>query len=78
MRPEDILPENVNQVTIAGVDVRKGTVAAFVANARLLEAGTNAEAEADLRALVPALRALGILEVFEIRDPRLRALVAGV
>jgi hypothetical protein len=65
----------VNQVTIAGIDVRKGSVAAFVANALLLREGPSPEAEAHLRAVIPALRALRLFEVFEVRDPRLRELV---
>ncbi|RYE54457.1 MAG: hypothetical protein EOP20_11845, partial [Hyphomicrobiales bacterium] len=63
--------------------IRKGTVAAFLANARTW---TNASACADERALaqaqivedVAALRALGLFDVLEIRDVNLRAFVEGL
>jgi hypothetical protein len=35
MRAEQLLPDHVDQVTINGTAVRKGTVAAFLANARV-------------------------------------------
>ena len=59
------------------------TVAAFVANARTwADAGANADERAQARAQIaqdlPALRALGLFEVLEIRDERLRALVDGL
>ncbi|MDF5997095.1 hypothetical protein P4200_32155 [Pseudomonas aeruginosa] len=59
----------------------QGSVGAFIANARLLleeelPAEQRRQAEEDLRALLPAIRALGLLELFELRDARLRTLVA--
>jgi len=36
MRAEDILPEDVNQTVMNGVLVRKGSVGAFLANARII------------------------------------------
>ncbi len=78
MRAEHLLPDGQNQAELNGVTVRKGTVGAFLFNARVL--GTpdaspeaRAEARADIQAALPALRALGIFEVFELRDPALRA-----
>ncbi len=58
--------------------LRKGSVAAFIANAKLLEAADTPEdvrrdAEADLRQLVPVLVDVGASEVFELRPPRIRA-----
>ena len=81
MRPEDILPDDVNEVSVDGVRLRKGSVAAFVANARVLVDGASAEearrdAEAHIAELIPALVALRLFDVFEPRDPRIRALVA--
>jgi len=78
-RPEDVLADGVDHADIDGVAARKGTVAAFLRNARrwaepdvapperALLTGAIAEA-------VPALRVLGLFEVFEVRDPALRAL----
>lgn len=82
MRADQILPDDVDHGQFRGVTVRKGTVAAFLANARTW---TDARASADERAQakaqivedLPALRALGLFEVLEIRDERLRALVAA-
>ena len=79
MRAADILPDNVNNVTLNGIPVRKGTVGAFLINARvwadpLTPANERTAAEIDIVA-VPALRALGVFDVLEIRDPGLRALV---
>ncbi len=82
MRAQDVLPDHVNEVEVGGVTVRKGSVGAFLANARVLaDPAASAEARAaatgDIRALAPALRALGLFDVLEVRDPQLRALVAG-
>ena len=80
MRPEDVLPDDVNRGEINGVSVRKGSVGAFLANARILadpaaSAQDRAIAERDLVALLPGMPALGLFDVFAIRDERLRALV---
>lgn len=37
IKPEDILPDGVDAVSINGVELRKGTVAAFLANIDILE-----------------------------------------
>ena len=79
MKAEDILPDRQDRIHLGGVEIRKGSVGAFIANARLLleelPATQRRQAE-DLRALLPAIRALGLLELFELRDARLRTLVA--
>ncbi|KAA0099512.1 hypothetical protein CIW49_07800 [Mycolicibacterium sp. P1-18] len=82
IRPEDVLADGVEVTTFDGVDVRKGSVAAFVANARELarlapgDAGRDA-LEGQLRALAPALRAVGLLEVFAPRSPDVAAILDG-
>lgn len=81
MRAQDVLPDHVNEVEVGGITVRKGSVGAFLANARVLQdptapAAARAAAAGDIQALAPALRALGLFEVLEVRDPHLRALVA--
>jgi hypothetical protein len=80
MRAEDILSDQQNQREFQGVIVRKGTVGAFLANARVLSdaaapAEARAQAEQDIVADLPALRALGLFEVLEVRDAGLRRLV---
>ena len=81
MRADQILPDDVNHGQFQGVTVRKGTVAAFLANARTwtrADADERAQAQSQIAEDLPALRALGLFEVLEIRDERLRALVEGV
>jgi hypothetical protein len=82
MRAQDVLPDGRDQGEFNGVAVRKGTVGAFLANARVCidpQSGEQAVAAArrDIRETLPALRALGLFEVLEVRDPALRAWLAG-
>ncbi|WP_407851204.1 hypothetical protein [Bordetella petrii] len=77
MRAEDILPGGQDWAEVDGVAVRKGTVAAFLANARLwsdpsADAAARAAAEHDMAGALPSLRALGLFEVLAPRDPALR------
>ncbi|AIC21136.1 preprotein translocase subunit SecD [Pseudomonas chlororaphis] len=79
MRAEDLLPDQLNHGDFNGTRVRKGTVGAFLINARLwADPGTSAQqrriAEEDLLVTLPALRALGLFELMQLRDPALRAL----
>ncbi|MFD4837009.1 hypothetical protein ACFWP0_05830 [Achromobacter sp. NPDC058515] len=78
MRAEDVLPDGRDQGDFNGVAVRKGTVGAFLANARACSdpqasAEAVAAARRDIREALPALRALGLFEVLQVRDPALRA-----
>ena len=80
MRADQVLPDGVDHGQFSGLTIRKGTVAAFLANARTwtrADAGADerAQARARIAADVPALRALGLFEVLEIRDERLRGLI---
>ncbi|WP_213941630.1 hypothetical protein [Pseudomonas sp. dw_612] len=82
MRAEDLLPDDINQGQFNGTTVRKGTVGAFLINARVLSDAHSPEhlrtiARQDILQALPALRALGVFEVLEVRDPTLRALCAG-
>jgi hypothetical protein len=77
MRAEHLLPDHVDRVEFNGTTIRKGTVGAFLANARIwtdrdAEKAARAGAEADLRDALPALDALGLFEVLAIRDTALR------
>ena len=81
MRAEDILPDAASHAEFDGLAVRKGTVAAFLANARAwcdaeAAAPARAAAEARMRESLPALRALGLFEVLQVRDGRLLAWIA--
>lgn len=81
MKAQDIIPDGQDFTFIDGHTVRKGSVGAFLANARVLE-DTNATADErrlardDLTALIPTLDALGLFDVFELRSPALRDEVA--
>ncbi|MGB2721379.1 MAG: hypothetical protein WBG53_25395 [Rhodococcus sp. (in: high G+C Gram-positive bacteria)] len=80
IRPEDVLPDGAERASFDGLEIRKGTVAAFVANARALddaEQGTETHREllAALGNLAPQLAAIGLLEVFEPRNPQIAELV---
>ena len=82
IRPEDVLADGVDVTTADGLDVRKGTVAAFVANAITLTRLAPGDVrrtplEDQLRALAPALRAVGLLEVFAPRSPVVAAILAA-
>jgi hypothetical protein len=78
-----VLPDGTDQTDIGGLTVRKGSVAAFVLNARTFEspdvtAEDRAQAAAMMVELAPALAAVGVLDVFEPRSEAIRDLLAGV
>ncbi|PMQ15676.1 hypothetical protein [Janthinobacterium sp. AD80] len=81
MRAEDVLPDEQNEGQFNGISVRKGTVGAFLGNTRrwLDESGSSVErstAERDILDALPALHALGLFDILQVRDTRLRELVA--
>ncbi|MGW4400363.1 hypothetical protein ACWEHA_34155 [Amycolatopsis nivea] len=83
IRPEDVLPDGVDRTTLGGLEVRKGAVAAFVANVKQLEqaepGGTEHEQIVDqLKQLVPTLRAVGVLDVFQPRSAAVAQLIDAV
>ncbi|MEE4417779.1 hypothetical protein [Streptomyces bugieae] len=81
VRPEDVLPEGIDSTAINGRTVRKGSVAAFVANAirldELVEGTPEHEAlVTQMRELAPALRTIGLLDVFHPRSPLVEEILA--
>ncbi|GGU33319.1 hypothetical protein [Streptomyces violascens] len=81
VRPEDVLPEGVDSTAINGMTVRKGSVAAFVANALRLDELTEGTPEyaalvAQMRELAPALRAIGLNDVFRPHSPAVERILA--
>ncbi|MFI9380500.1 hypothetical protein [Kutzneria sp. NPDC052558] len=83
VKPEDVLADGQEYAEFGGVSVRKGSVAAFVGNVQALaevEPGSAQWTEIvdQMRELKPALERIGVLGVFEIRDPEVRALVEGL
>ncbi|MGX9731010.1 hypothetical protein OPV09_09170 [Janthinobacterium sp. TB1-E2] len=82
MRAEDVLPDQQNQGQFNGVTVRKGTVGAFLANAKVwLDESSGIDEKAiakrDIVDALPALRALGLFDIVQVRDAALRELVAA-
>lgn len=80
--PKDVLPDQVDRAEVNGVMVRKGTVAAFLQNAmRWSDTATPAKDrdafEREITNSIPALQALGVFSVFELRDERLHAFMKG-
>ena len=80
MGAQDMLPDAQNQVERDGVVVRKGSVGAFLVNAKVwrdpaADAAARQTAERDMIELLPALRVLGLFDVLAIKDDALRALV---
>lgn len=78
MKAHDVLPDGMEAGEFNGVVVRKGTVGAFLANARVCldpqaSAQALADARQDIQAALPALNALGLFDVLQVRDPALRA-----
>lgn len=79
-RPEDILPDEINALEVKGIKVRKGTVAAMIANAKILKAKTSTTKEkqqaiALIKELAPALVAMGLHEHVVWKDPKIQAII---
>ncbi|MGW7575692.1 hypothetical protein [Streptomyces sp. NPDC054765] len=80
--PQDVLADGQEVAEFNGVFVRKGSIAAFIGNAKALddlEPGTpEHEAVAQqIRDLKPGLDALGLFDVVEIKNPDVAALLAS-
>ncbi|WP_454780515.1 hypothetical protein [Legionella sp. WA2022007384] len=65
IRPQDILPDGVDNTSINGTIVRKGTIAAFLANAEILEQHNSTEIQKEdaiktMKELAPAVIATGL------------------
>lgn len=83
MQAQDVLPDGVDQGDFNGVTVRKGTVGAFLANARVCLDSQAAQqavdaARRDIQDALPALRALGLFEILQVKDAALRAWMLAV
>ena len=72
--PQDVLADGEEGATFRGEYVRKGTIAAFIINAKLLASTPEGSPEHEaattqLRTLKPALDAVGLFDVVTIRNP---------
>jgi hypothetical protein len=80
MKPDEILPNEVNSVEKDGITIRKGTVGAFTANIKIIENAENgpetrSAAIKDLLSLVPALQKLEFFEFYSIRSGEVRKII---
>lgn len=78
-KPEDILPEDVNQTNLEGINIRKGTVAAFLQNAKRwqdpsISPEERIELSKAIQEALPSLQVLGMFEVFQFQDKALQSL----
>lgn len=82
LTPHDLLADGADGSVINGTFVRKGSIGSFIQNVKLL-AGLTEESEEfraiaeQIRHIKPALDAVGLFDVFEVRDPRVTAILAG-
>ncbi|KPC61869.1 hypothetical protein ADL29_22550 [Streptomyces chattanoogensis] len=77
------MPEGIDSTAINGTIVRKGSVAAFVANALRLDGLTEGTPEhaavvTQMQELAPVLRTIGLLDVFRPRSPAVERILAEV
>jgi len=81
MRAEDLLPDVQNHLQFSnGATIRKGTVGAFLANAKVWSdpatgSAQRLAAEHDIVEALPALRALGLFDVLSVQDSALQRLI---
>ncbi|MCE0722995.1 MULTISPECIES: hypothetical protein [Legionella] len=75
IRPEDVLPDGVDSTSINGKIVRKGTIAAFLANVAIFETQDSTEKQKQdamkaMKELAPGVIAIGLHQhvVFKNRE----------
>lgn len=78
--PEDILPNDINELEIDGIKARKGTVAAVLANAKILasaKATENAKisAKETIKKLAPTLIALELHEHLTWKNQEIQKII---
>jgi hypothetical protein len=80
---EDLDRRRESERAYNDVFVRKGCLAAFLSAARRFDAVSPGSAEAaraadDIRAVLPAVAALNVFDVFALKSARVRALVVSL
>ena len=77
MKAEELLPDNQNQITINGQEIRKGSIGAFLLNCKAvmkLDKNSN-EYKTTMNTIKEqalVLEKIGLFEVFEIKIPEIR------
>jgi hypothetical protein len=80
--PQDVLADGAEGHRFEGTYVRKGSIAAFITNVKLLEtldpvSSDYQEVADQIRSLKPSLDAVGLFDVVEVRNPAVRLLLDG-
>lgn len=80
MQAEDILSDAQNTIEVDGKKLRKGSVAAFLANCQILQSAepdskAYEQALNDARTLLPILHTLKLFEIFDFKDSSLKSLI---
>ena len=78
-RPEDMIPDDKSHFEVSGQTIRKGTVAAALANAEIIESidVTAAEKQAamdTIKELAPVLKAFGLMKFLTWKNPKIQAI----
>jgi len=82
-RPEDILPDGDDTASVGGKVVRKGTIAAFLANIEVLESEKSTDTEkqsakAMMQELAPSVVAIGLHKHVIFKNKEAEQMLKGV
>ena len=80
VRPEDIMPDSQNSVTISGTQIRKGSMAALIRNLDVIESKETTESEKKkaltiIQELAPTLQQFGLVKHFTCKNKQVRAIL---
>ena len=79
IKPEDVLSDNQDYTMIDGVKVRKGSIAAVMANAAILESDASAQEKSGaieaIKELAPALIVLGVHKHVTFKNSQVQQLL---
>ncbi len=80
IKPEDILPDEANSLLVKGITVRKGTMAAVLANLKLLDSpGLTKEERRKtidmIKELAPALVVTGFSKYLSFKNPEIQKIL---
>jgi hypothetical protein len=80
VKPEDVLPDGVDTANIGGKQVRKGTIAAFLANVDIFEDAhaseeQKQEAFAAMKGLAPGVITIGLHRHVKFKNPQIEKIL---
>jgi len=80
IRPQDVLPDGVDSTMINGTIARKGTIAAFLANADILENKEATELQRQealniMKELAPTVIAIGLHKHVLFKNPQIEQIL---